>query len=65
MSDDYIIVKSPVLTWRFADNLRIMLDMNIKVELEKKPSRERIYLRGPEWMVHDYKVPRVYKYRIL
>ncbi len=66
ISDEYITIKTPVLTWRFADNLRIILNMSSeKVELEKKPSRERIYLRGPAWMVHDYKVPRVYKYRIL
>lgn len=66
ISKNYIIVKSPVLTWRFADNLRLILNMSpIKVELEKKPSRERIYLRKPEGFYHEYKIPRVYKYRIL
>jgi hypothetical protein len=67
ITDEYIIVKTPVLTWRFADNLRLMLNMGdyLRVELEKKPSKEHIYLRGPEWMTHNYKVPRVYKYRIL
>ena len=66
MSEDYIIIKSPVLTWRFADNLRLILNMSdVKVSLDKKPSREHIYLRGPEWMVYNYKTPRVYKYRIL
>lgn len=65
MNDEYIIVKTPRLTWRFADNLRLMLNMSSnKVELEKKPSREYIYLRDSDWM-KNYKIPRVYKYRIL
>jgi len=65
INDEYIIVTTPRLTWRFADNLRLMLNMSpTKVELEKKPSREYIYLRGSEWM-KNYKTPRVYKYRIL
>jgi hypothetical protein len=66
ISDEYIIIKSPFLTWRFADNLRIILNMSsTKVELEKKPVRDQIYLRGPGGFYHQYKTPRVYKYRIL
>lgn len=68
MNDKYIIVTTPRLTWRFADNLRLMLNMsdqiaNKDVQLENKPSREYIYLRDSDWM-KNYKTPRVYKYRI-
>jgi len=65
INDKYIIIKTPRLTWRFADNLRLMLNMSpTKVELEKKPSREYIYLRDSDWL-KNFKTPRVYKYRIL
>jgi hypothetical protein len=69
INDEYIIVKTPRLTWRFADNLRLMLNMSKKipthdVQLENKPSREYIHLRDSDWM-KNYKTPRVYKYRIL
>jgi len=65
INDEYIIITTPRLTWRFADNLRLMLNMSpTKVELEKKTPREYIYLRDSDWL-KNFKTPRVYKYRIL